>query len=302
MRVPFIVYVDFESFTPQLSTCQPNPDKSYTNQYQKHIPSGFCYHIECFDDTLYSQQPVTFVKEFNENAQIFIDTLEKNIKEIYKKFKFPKSMIMIIHDKMAYDNSTLCHICNEELGEDRVRDHCRLSGRFRGAAHEVCNLKYKVPKFFPVVFHNLSGYDSHLFIKTLWNSEGDISWIPNNEENYISFTKQVIVDKFVNNEGKAVNVKRELRFIDSVRFMASSLDKLSSNLKIDQFVNLKKYYSDNQLSLLLRRGIYPYDYVDRMKKIDETSLPPKEEFYSKLTGAAITDEDYEHAHAVWKGI
>ena len=52
-----------------------------------------------------------------------------------------------------------------------VRDRCHLSGKFRGAAHEVCNLKYKVPKFFPVVFHNLSGYDSHLFIKTLGNSE-----------------------------------------------------------------------------------------------------------------------------------
>ena len=82
MRVPFIVYADFEFFTSQLSTCQPNPDKSYTKQYQKDIPSGFCYHIKCFDDTLYSQDPVTFVKEFNDDdvAQIFIDTLEKNIK------------------------------------------------------------------------------------------------------------------------------------------------------------------------------------------------------------------------------
>ena len=59
---------------------------------------------------------------------------------------------------------------NEELGNDRVRDHCHLYGKFRGAAHELCNLKYKVPKFFPVVFHNLSVYDSHLFIKTLGNS------------------------------------------------------------------------------------------------------------------------------------
>ena len=90
---------------------------------------------------------------------------------------------------------------NEELVEDRVRDHSNLSGKFRGAAHELCNLKYKVPTFFPIVFHNLSGYDSHLFIKTLGNS-GDISCIPNNEENYISFTKQVIVDNFVNKEGK----------------------------------------------------------------------------------------------------
>ena len=96
-------------------------------------------------------------------------------------------MIMTRHDKMVYDNSTNCHICNEELGEDRVRDYYDLSGKFRGAAHEDCKLKYKVPTFFPVVFHNLSGYDSHLFIKTLRNSEGDISCIPNNEEKYISF-------------------------------------------------------------------------------------------------------------------
>ena len=154
------------------------------------------------------------------------------------------------HDKLVYDNFTNCHICKEKLGEDRVRDHCHLSGKFRGAAHEVCNIKYKVPTFFPVVFHNLSGYDSHLFIKTLGNSEGDISCIPNDEKNFISFTKQIIVDKFVNKERRKVNIKRELRFIDSLRSMASSLDKLSSNLKIDQFVNLKKYYSANQLSLL----------------------------------------------------
>ena len=82
--------------------------------------------------------------------------------------------------------------------------------------------------------------------------------------------------------------------------MASSLDKLSSNLKIDQFVNLKKYYRGNQLSLLLRKGVYPYDYVDCLNKIDETSLPPKEEFYSKLTGEGITDEDNQQAHIVWK--
>ena len=129
-----------------------------------------------------------------------MDTLEKNIKDIYKKFKFPKYMIMTRHDELVYDNSTLCHIRNEELGEDRVRDHCHLSGKFRGAAHEVCNLKYKVPTFFQVVFHNLSGYDSNLYFKTLGKSESDISCISNNEENYISFSKQVIVDKFVNNE------------------------------------------------------------------------------------------------------
>ena len=88
--------------------------------------------------------------------------------------------------------------------------------------------------------------------------------------------------------------------IDSLRFIASSLDKLSSNLKIDKVVNLTKYYSGNQLSLLFRKGAYPYDYVDYMKKLDETRLSPQEAFYSKLSGEGITDEDYQHAHTVWK--
>ena len=144
----------------------------------------------------------------------------------------------------------------------------------------------------------MSDYDSHLFIKTLRNSEGDISCIPSKEEIYISSTKQVIVDKFVNKEGNDVNVKRELRFIDSLRFMASSVDKLSSNLKIDQFANLKKYYSGNQLSLSWRKGVYPYDYGDCVKILDETSLPPKEALCSKFTGEG--DEVYQYAHTVWK--
>ena len=61
---------------------------------------------------------------------------------------------MTMHDKLVYDKSTLCHICNEELGKDRVRDHCHLSDKFRGASHEVCNLKYKVSKFFLVVLQH----------------------------------------------------------------------------------------------------------------------------------------------------
>ena len=57
-----------------------------------------------------------------------------------------------MHDKLVYDHSTLCHICNEELGEDRVRDHCHLSGKFRGAAHEICNLKTRFQSFSQLYF------------------------------------------------------------------------------------------------------------------------------------------------------
>ena len=62
---------------------------------------------------------------------------------------------------------------------------------------------------------------------------------------------------------------------------------------------MKKYYSGNHLSLLLRKSVHPYDNVDCMKILDETSLPPKEAFYSKLTDEGITDEDHQHDHTVW---
>ncbi len=302
MRVPFVIYADFEAFTETLDTCQPNPDDSYTKQYQKHSPSGFCYYVKCFDDNVYTQEPVMYTKKSEDDdiAQIFVDTLEENMKKIYHKFKFEKTMIFGSKEQKIYDCSTKCHICSGELGDDRVRDHCHYTGKFRGAAHNKCNLKFKKPKFIPVIFHNLSGYDSHLFIKNLGVSEGDISCIPNNEEKYISFTKDVIVGKFTNKEGKDIDIKRQLRFIDSFRFMASSLENLVNNLDKNKCANMKKYYSGKQLNMLLRKGVYPYDYVSSLAKLSETSLPLHEQFYSKLNDTNINDKDYTHAQKVWK--
>ena len=141
-----------------------------------------------------------------------------------------------------------------------------------------------------MAFHNLSGYDSHLFVKNLGQTEGNIKCIPNNEEKYISFTKEIYVGK----------TKVDLRFIDTCKFMPSSLDKLASNLDRDSFKNTSKFYKEKQLKLLLKKGIYPYEYMDSLKRLDETQLPPKESFYSRLTGEDITEEDYEHAQTVWR--
>ena len=299
LRVPFIVYCDFESFVKPINTCAPNPEESYTNKYQKHIPSSFCYYIKCFDDDVYSQDPVTFTAESEDDdvAQIFITKLEENIKQIYNQFKFVKKMIYTDEDKTNFDLAQTCHICGGSLVEDRVRDHCHLSGRFRGAAHNGCNLNYKTPKFYPIIMHNLSGYDSHLFIKKLRG--GKINCIPSNEEKYISFSKEIEVDKFTK-DGKEISVKRELRFIDSYRFMPSSLEALANNLSREQCKNISKRYSGRRLDLLLRKGIYPYDYVDSVERLDESKLPPKESFYSKLNDLDISSEDYEHAKTVWE--
>ena len=343
MRVPFVVYADFESFIKPINTCDPDEKQSFTKQYQKHTPSSFCYYIKCFDDTVYKGKPVTFTatSETDDVAGKFVEMLEEDIIEIYEITKFPKKMVMTDEDKKKYNDAKICHICEENLGNEKVQDHCHLTGKYRGAAHNSCNTKYQIPKFFPVIFHNLSGYDCHLFIKKL--SGGKLCCIPNNEEKYISFSKEIKVAEFIGKDGKTHEVKRELRFIDSFRFMGSSLKDLTDNLvkdlcdecktldaktckkncqdkkgdkckcktnckecayrrskKGDEMCrSLNLIYSGEKRDLLLRKGVYPYDWVDSIEKFSETQLPPQESFYSKLNDEGISDEDYSLAQKVW---
>ena len=82
--------------------------------------------------------------------------------------------------------------------------------------------------------------------------------------------------------------------------MAASLDSLVNNLPKDDFNNLKRYYADDKLSLLTRKGVYPYEYMDSLERLKETQLPPREAFYSRLNDEGISDKDYHHAKKVWK--
>ena len=281
-RVPFVIYADFESFTEKISGPKPNPDQgSFTHQYQKHTPSGFCYYIKSSIPG-FDREPVLYSKKSEDEdiSTIFVTSLEKEIQEIYNQYKQPKPMIYLTKKQWGdFNSATHCHICKVKFTSDerKVRDHCHLTGQYRGPAHNKCNLQFRDPKFFPVIFHNLSGYDAHLFVKNLGVSEGNINCIPNNEERYISFTKQITVGKY-EKEGRTFPIRRDIRFIDSFRFMASSLDSLSRNLEPEQLINLGSSYSDEKLSLLRRKGVYPYDYMDGLSRFEETTLPPKSEF------------------------
>ena len=163
-----------------------------------------------------------------------------------------------------------------------VRDHCHFTGKYRGPAHNECNRQFRKPKFTPIFFHNLSGYDSHLFIKNLGKTQGNIKCIPNNEERYILFSKDIKVYRYTDKETRDdVYINHEMRFLDSCKFMASSLDNLSSNLDKEQFTNLNSMYKGDQMELLKRKGVYPYDSVDRLDRLSETQLPSREAFYLK---------------------
>ena len=299
MRVPFVVYADFEAFTEGIPICSPSDSSSYTKQYQKHKPCSFSYYIKCFNDELFPPQLRHYtIKERDENiGKIFVENLESDVVEIYARCKFKKNMRITRKEEEDFQKAAVCHICENPLNNDKVRDHCHLTGKYRGAAHNQCNLNYKLPKFYPVIFHNLSGYDTHMFIKDLAETEGEINCIAKTEEDYISFQKTITVGTFVKEE-KEIQVKRNIRFLDSFRFMQSSLEELASNLTRHE--NLSKYFEGEQLELVKKKGVYPYDYMNCFVRLAETSLPPQDDFYSKLNDKDISTEEYDHAQRVWK--
>ena len=167
--------------------------------------------------------------------------------------------------------------------KDSVRDHDHMTGKYRGAARNECNFKLKLnPKTapIPIFFHNLAGYDKHLLMQAMARVHGEIKCIPTNTEKYISFSLG------------------NLRFDDSVNFLTSSLDKLVKGS--DEFPIMYSIVAEeNKRRLLLKKGIYPYEYIDSFERFGETKLPEKEKFYSSLSDKGITDEEYAHAKKVW---
>ena len=176
-----------------------------------------------------------------------------------------------------------------------MRDHDHVSGKYRGAAHSECNLQFRLRKdqqsqkdsfCIPVFFHNLRGYDSHILMQSIGKyKDMNLKVIPNTMEKYISFSLG------------------QLKFIDTYQFMGASLQKLVTNLAAegkDKFQNMMAHVQNSeQQDLLLRKGVYPYDYVDDASKFANTQLPAKEDFYSQLQEEGISDEDYAHAQKVW---
>jgi len=164
-----------------------------------------------------------------------------------------------------------------------MKDHCHVTGKYRGAAHNACNLKLRLdPKTpIPVVFHNLQRYDGHLLMQGMTQVQEEISCIPNNTEKYIFFSLG------------------NLKFTDSLNFMMSSLDTLvKGSAPEDMKITEKTYRDIEKRKLLLKKGIYLYEYMDSFKKFAETELLAKEEFFSKLAGKGITNEEYAHAKKV----
>ena len=303
-KAPFAIYADFESFIKPMLSCDPNPNRSYTKKYQKHKPSGFSYYIKSLYEDVKKSEKRTYIKTKKEDPDaedVFVKWLEEDVKEIANIE--PKKIIFTREDEKQFNTSSDCWICGEEIKNtnDKVRDHCHYTGRYRGAAHNSCNLKYSKPKGVPVFFHNFTGYDSHLFIKNLGSSnpKENIECIPNNEEKYITFTKNIIVGQYTNKKGEVKDKTFKIVFKDSLKFIRSSIEALVRNLPKDGFKNISKYFTPEQVELIKQKGFYPYEYMDTEEKFNDTKLPPLKAFYSKLKGKGISNKNYEHAWNVW---
>ena len=292
LPIPFTIYADFECLTIPVNSCQPNPNKPYTQSYQKHEPSGYCLYLKCLDGIGDKYKPIVYTKKSEDEdediSKSFIKDVVKLTCNIYEKYyKNSKPLNLTSREEKDFQSARRCHICEKKLFRDsgkilKVRDHCHFTGEYRGAAHNECNLKCKKPPILPVIFHNLQGYDSHLLIKQIAKVSGDLSCIPSTEEKYISFSKKIVVDHYFSKKmGKLLPKKFEIRFIDSFKFLSTSLNDLVENLEPSDFKNLNRVIKNNS-SLLARKGVYPYDYVTSINKLKETKLPSKEDFYSKL--------------------
>ena len=301
-KAPFVIYADFECLIKPIDNCEPNPKISYTNKIHKHKPVSFCYYILCSIDGVYKPVLRKYMQTKEENADAmdtFIKWLEEDVKAIANIEE--KKMFLTEEDIKQFDNATDCWICRDKLNNDKVRDHCHYTGRYRGAAHRDCNLNYRKPKSISVFFHNLSGYDSHLFIKKLGSPDNKekIDCIPNNEERYISFSKTIKTGQYTNKKGETKDKTFKIVFKDSLKFMAMSLEKLVNNLPKDAFINLNKYFTTEEAELLKQKGFFPYEYMDTAEKLNETKPPTKDVFYSKLTGKGISNNNYKHVLNIW---
>ena len=228
MKVPFIIYADLECLLEKMSTCINNPNESSTTKINKHTASGYSIFTSCsFNESKnklnycrgkYCMKK--FRKELIEHATRIINYEKKKIIPLAKE------------EKINYDDQQICYICKKEFDKSdkkhqNVRDHCHYTGKYRDATHNVCKLRYKVPKEIPVVFHNGSTYDYHFIIKELVKEfEDNFDCLGENTEKYITFS--LPLKKKI--ENKNIEITYKIKFIDSFRFMSSSLSKLVDNL------------------------------------------------------------------------
>ena len=191
---PFAIYLDLECLLKKEQSCQNNPEKLYTEKKARHEPSGWPMFTKCsFDKT---ENKLDYYR-----GKDGIEKLCKKLKEhAMKVISYEeKEMIPLTYEQNKYyEEQEEYHICegNFCMDEDdkgyknykKVKDHCHYTGKFRGAAHSICNLRYKVPDYIPIIIYSAS-YDTDFIINQLAKEfKGELDCIGENIEKYITFS------------------------------------------------------------------------------------------------------------------
>lgn len=280
LKVPFVIYSDCESNL--VTKNEQRGDK--TSIYQEHIPYSFSYYIVSeFSKEFFDLHPelkgIKIIKNKDDVVDEFIRTLKSIEKKISEFLESNIPMNLSNDEEKRFQDSNVCHICEKNIEGVKVRDHCHITGKFRGSACFDCNINYNYKNVkIPIIFHNLKKYDGHFIFPKLGDHSKAVSAIAKTIEEYVSFSSD------------------RLRFVDSYAFLSASIEKLSNNLSKDQFKHLEMEFKDNEhIDLLKRKGIYPYDYMKNNNVYNESKLPTIEHFYNKLNDEKISENDYKHA-------
>ena len=243
--IPFKIYADTECFLKRTNSYEGK----YTIKYQEHIPNSIGAKLVCIGDR-FTLPFIIFKGDDCINKFIkWIFEQKEWINRVIREY-FNKDLIMTNEDEEIYKNSQLCWIFKQELNTDKVRDRCHITGKFRGASDNKCNLYFRLPKKLLIIFHNLQGSDGHSILTELNNFNLDVEVIPEGIDNYMS-----------------IIVNRHITFIDSLQFIKVSLDTLTSNLEDNDFKHLMLEFSVDKLEILKRKDAYPYEWVESYEKI-----------------------------------
>ncbi|XP_052806652.1 uncharacterized protein LOC128235904 [Mya arenaria] len=290
LKVPFVIYADFETVNRKLHTCAPNPKQSATTPTTKLEVCGFGYKVVC-EDEQYTKPSVIYRGE--DAGKQLIEHLLREQDSIQNILSTVEPMqITEEHDNLI-ENATHCCLCKQRFtmydkNYNRiVRHHNHLTGKIIGPACNACHLSCKQAKFIPVIFHNLRNFDAHILCEHLGDfKDRRLQCIASNAERFVSFSLD------------------GLRFIDSFQFLPASLEALVDNLAQEELRGFSQLLSESasneEALLLLRKGVYPYEYMDSFDKFEDRELPSKEQFYSTIKKEHISNEDYEHAQTVFR--
>ena len=221
------IYADLECLLEKMSTCQNDPNKSSNTKINKHTASGYSIFTNCsFDE---SKNKISYYRGDDCMKKFCKDLREHSTRII--NYEKKKMILLTTEEKIHYNKQKVCYIFKKEFDnnkkQQKARDHCPYTRKYRGPAHNICNLRFQIPKEIPVVFHNSSTYDYHFIIKELVKEfEGNFECLGENTEKYKTFS--VTIKKKIDN--KDLEITYKIKFIDSYRFMSSSLSKLVANL------------------------------------------------------------------------